>query len=141
MKAIIKDIVEVQWEDGHKSAYNLKWLKERSFLPKEQQGWLNANKAPYNTWDANHFKSIPVLNYKAVLRVSNHNLCLITICHMVQHLYLSYIFKIQDDDTLLDWLNSLDVWGVCLLKNVPHSLGQVTNIAKRVGFIKKTHYG
>lgn len=47
----------------------------------------------------------------------------------------------QDDNTLLDWLHTLDVWGVCLFKNVPHSLGQVGILAKRVGFIKKTHYG
>nr|CAH0103769.1 unnamed protein product [Daphnia galeata] len=112
--AITKDIVEVQWEDGHQSSYNLQWLKQRSFLPKEQQGWLDANKAPYNTWNANYFKSIPVLDFKAVL---------------------------QDDETLLDWLHTLDVWGVCIFKNVPHSLGQVANLAKRVGFIKKTHYG
>lgn len=104
----------MQWEDGHKSAYGFKWLKRRSFNQKEQQKWLDSQKAPYKTWLAKDFKSIPHFDYQAI---------------------------IKDDFTLLEWLQTLDVWGVSLINNVPNSLGHVGSLANRVGFIKKTHYG
>ena len=59
----------MQWEDGHKSTYNLEWLKQRSFHQKDQQGWLDANKAPYSTWGASLFKNIPMLDFNAVIQV------------------------------------------------------------------------
>ncbi len=106
--------MELHWEDGHKSSYDLQWLKKRSFCPKEQKQWLNFNKAPYKTWIASEFKKIPVLDFTTI---------------------------IQDDSALLQWLQILDTWGVCLMENVPDSLGHVRTLANRVAFIKKTHYG
>lgn len=111
---IHKDKVEVHWEDGHESAYDFRWLKKRSFHPKEQQQWLDSNQAPYKTWLASDFKKIPTMDFKTV---------------------------IEDDNALLNWLQTLDVWGVCLIDNVPNSLGFVGKLANRVGFIKRTHYG
>jgi hypothetical protein len=47
----------------------LEWLKQRSFNQKDQQGWLDANKAPYSTWGASFFKNIPMLDFNAVIQV------------------------------------------------------------------------
>ncbi|KAI9555785.1 hypothetical protein GHT06_018301 [Daphnia sinensis] len=89
--------VEVHWVDGHKS-----------------QNWLKTNKAPYTTWDADCFKSLPVFDFNAIMK---------------------------EDNILLDWLETLGVWGVGLIKDAPHGLGQVGSLAKRVAFVRKTHYG
>lgn len=111
---ILNGTVDLKWVDGHKSSYDLKWLRNRSFNQEEQKKWLNSNKAPYKTWIAEDFKKIPILDFTAV---------------------------IKNDSTLLQWLHILDTWGVCLIDNVPDSLGHVGTLAKRVAFIKKTHYG
>lgn len=108
------DNIEVIWDDEHKSLYSLKWLKERSFHKSAQTAWLQSNRPPYQTWDSESFKNIPVRDFKDVM---------------------------VDDEMTLEWLLQLENFGVCLLENVPQHLGNVRKLIERVGFIKKTHYG
>lgn len=106
--------IQVVWDDNHQSIYDLKWLKLRSFLPEEQQKWLDYNHASYKTWSSESFNSIEKFNFLDVM---------------------------SSDKSLLQWLQVLDVYGVCLLEDVPHNLGQVAALANQVAFIRKTHYG
>jgi hypothetical protein len=48
---------------------------------------------------------------------------------------------VENDGALLQFLEYLEVKGVCILNDVPHQLGQVRTLAERVAFIKRTHYG
>lgn len=103
------------WDDGHESVFDLKWLRERSFRQEEQKAWLNSNQPLYQTWNADYFrKNVPVLNFRDIL---------------------------NEDEQLLKWLTHLDVLGVCLISQVPDKLGQVGQLADRVAFVRKTHYG
>jgi gamma-butyrobetaine dioxygenase len=47
----------------------------------------------------------------------------------------------NSDEALLKWLQHLEIFGVCLIDQVPDSLNQVGSLANKVGFIKRTHYG
>jgi len=47
---------------------------------------------------------------------------------------------VGNDGALLQFIEYLEVKGVCILNDVPHQLGQVRTLAERVAFIKRTHY-
>ena len=104
------------WEDGHSSAFNLNWLKKRSFRTEKQNSWLDSDyQAPYSTWNSECIRdAMPKFKFEEIL---------------------------HSDEVLLKWLQHLEVFGVCLIEQVPDSLGQVGSLANRVGFIKRTHYG
>lgn len=40
-----------------------------------------------------------------------------------------------------DWLETLAVYGIAMIKNTPQTVNEARKVANRVGFIKKTHYG
>lgn len=42
---------------------------------------------------------------------------------------------------LMEWLESLAVHGIAMLKNSPLDIGVVKSLANRIGFIRKTTYG
>ena len=116
---ILQDIknseVEIIWNDGHKSVYNSHWLQQRSFRREAQLKWLHSDKLPYQTWAGESMlTSMPQLPFKDV---------------------------VGNDGALLQFLEYLEVKGVCILNDVPHQLGQVRTLAERVAFIKRTHYG
>jgi len=111
---LIGDSIEVIWDDDHKSLYNIKWLKARSFQKAVQTAWLQSNRPPYQTWDFHSFKDIPIHDFNDVM---------------------------TNDKVTLQWLLQLENFGICLLENVPKHLGNVRKLIERVGFIRKTHYG
>lgn len=50
-------------------------------------------------------------------------------------------FNIYFISDLYDWLQSLAVYGVAIIKNAPHDTTVVRQLANRIGFIKRTTYG
>lgn len=107
--------MEVIWSDGHESVYKGSWLQSHSFNVQSQTHWLQSSLLPYRTWNTDELtKEKPQLSFKDVL---------------------------GSDSILLKFLQHLQVTGLCLLVDVPDSLGQVRILADRVAFIRKTHYG
>ncbi|XP_017018260.1 gamma-butyrobetaine dioxygenase [Drosophila kikkawai] len=110
-----KELV-VQWSDSHESRFSLQWLRERSFEEKRQQSYLADFYRPLTKhWSGAEFPTI------------------------ARH--FSYEEVMQQDAVLLEWLQSLAVHGVALLRGAPLDEGVVRRLAERVGFIRRTTYG
>lgn len=54
---------------------------------------------------------------------------------------ISFPEVLRDDHSLLTFLESLEVSGVVVLTDVPCERDQIHNLAKRIGYLKPTHYG
>lgn len=52
-----------------------------------------------------------------------------------------YTKVLNENETLLEWLNALAVYGIAVLKNTPPNEDEIYNLGNRVAFIRKTHYG
>ncbi|XP_020805492.1 gamma-butyrobetaine dioxygenase [Drosophila serrata] len=110
-----KELV-VQWSDSHESRFSLQWLQERSFEEKRQKSYLEDFYRPTTKhWAGAEFPSI------------------------ARH--FSYEEVMQKDSMLLEWLQTLAVHGVALLRGAPLDEGVVRRLAERVGFIRRTTYG
>jgi gamma-butyrobetaine dioxygenase len=48
---------------------------------------------------------------------------------------------LETDRELRDWLETLAIYGIAMIKNTPLTIDETRKIADRVGFIRKTHYG
>lgn len=48
---------------------------------------------------------------------------------------------LDDDSVFLKWLEQMATYGIALIENAPSSRFEIRKLAKRVGFIKTTHYG
>lgn len=55
----------------------------------------------------------------------------------------SFEFKdvIDNDNVLMEWLETLAVSGIAMLKNTPSTENEVRRLGERVRFVKKTHFG
>jgi gamma-butyrobetaine dioxygenase len=108
--------VNVTWQDGHKSSYNLNWLKFRSFTPESQTNYYNTiYQPPKKTWNKDVFNEIFTKHdYNAILTT---------------------------DQALYDLLYNFAVYGVVLIKNTPHTETALDAVLEKVAFPKKTHYG
>lgn len=47
----------------------------------------------------------------------------------------------NDDDGVFRWLGLLTDFGFALLRNVPAEVGQVEEVANKIGFVRETNYG
>ena len=47
----------------------------------------------------------------------------------------------SDDEALLTWLQSLEIYGLVMITDAPTEYGQVRRLADRIAFIRRTHYG
>ncbi|GAB0088837.1 hypothetical protein DMENIID0001_033010 [Sergentomyia squamirostris] len=106
----------IKWHDDHESVFELNWLQKRDFSPKSQENHLLENYRPVRkAWTKNDFSSI----------------------------FHSFEFNdvINTDEGLKSWLKSLATFGVARITNAPKDEQVCRQIANRVGFIKRTHYG
>lgn len=111
------EILEVKWSlDDHVSSYPLKWLLERNFSEKNIENYINDFYQP---------KKLPwgKISYPDILQ-----------CFEYQSI-------LDDDAKCLEWLEALAKYGVAILKNTPSNENEVYNVANRVAFIRKTHFG
>lgn len=110
----IENGLKIIWSDSHESVYHLNWLKERNFSPENRTNYLNnLYKPPLRLWSKNGFK--------------------------LEHFQYGEIM--DSNEGLAAWLESLAINGVALIKNASLDENVCRNVADRVGFIRKTHYG
>ncbi|XP_059046936.1 gamma-butyrobetaine dioxygenase-like [Achroia grisella] len=108
--------LQVTWTDGHKSKFDLNWLKFRSFTADNQQRYNEAIYKPKKiTWSGEQFQKI-----------------------CTKHEYDEIL---NSDKGLYNWLLKLSTYGVALIQNTPNSETAIDSIVERIGFTKRTHYG
>ncbi|KAK7078956.1 Gamma-butyrobetaine dioxygenase [Halocaridina rubra] len=104
--------VIVNWESGHISHYEAKWLQERAFTPTSRSIKRQELALQKELWGPD--VAIKSFEYNAVL---------------------------NDDKVLLEWLINMEKTGVTVIKNTPRKPQASFSIVNKVGFIKPTHYG
>nr|XP_021195926.2 gamma-butyrobetaine dioxygenase [Helicoverpa armigera]XP_049692119.1 gamma-butyrobetaine dioxygenase-like [Helicoverpa armigera] len=111
-----QNYLQVTWDDGHTSQYNLNWLKLRGFTPEHQKYYTDTIYKPKKiTWHGDEFHKI----------FSKHD----------------YNEILNSDEALYNWLHQFSVYGVALIQNTPDSETAVDAIVNKIGFTKRTHYG
>ncbi|RHZ45572.1 hypothetical protein Glove_669g14 [Diversispora epigaea] len=108
--------VEIIWSgnDEHKSFFNWNWLRRHSYDPKfiNSQQILNNKKT---LWNAAKIKdNLPIVQYHKVM---------------------------QNKEDLAIWLKNIDEFGFCFIDNVPPKVKETEELAKRICFIRESHYG
>lgn len=112
--AQIEDGLKITWGDSHESVFRLDWLNERNFSTEKRNNYLQ-----------NVYKPQPLLWSKDNLPLEQFH----------------YGDIMDSNGSLAAWLKSLAINGVTLIKNAPLDENVCRNLAERVGFIRKTHYG
>ncbi|KAI9473729.1 MAG: trimethyllysine dioxygenase [Benjaminiella poitrasii] len=100
----------VTWPDGHRSTYAWDWLYTHSYSPVLRTSEPLANKKP-KLWDA-ELKSTPV-DYEAVM---------------------------QTNEGLRQWIDQLETYGIAFVEGVPTTIEDTEKLARRVCFLRETHY-
>lgn len=109
-----KEQVQVLWQDGHLSLYNVDWLYSRGFSEASRQAQDSRYKLERKFWGTESLDNFPEASFENVM---------------------------ADDMTLLEWLRQLEVYGFVKVSGAPTETGQVRRLAERIAFIRKTHYG
>ncbi|KAF0766826.1 gamma-butyrobetaine dioxygenase [Aphis craccivora] len=108
---ISNDKLYVKWDDSHESTYDLQWLLERNFNEGQERHENQQVK-----WTAESFSAIfRSFKYEDVIK--------------------------RSDKTLLQWLETLAVYGISMIKRCGLEQDRVKELAGRVAFLKKTQYG
>lgn len=109
-------ILRLTWSDGHVSRYDFNWLEKRNFSKENREKYLKTvYKLPPKLWSHHQFETAyERFNYRDV---------------------------IGSDDVLRDWLEALTVNGCALITGAPLEERELHNLADRVAFIRRTHYG
>ncbi|XP_030387176.1 gamma-butyrobetaine dioxygenase [Scaptodrosophila lebanonensis] len=111
-----QETLHINWSDAHRSEYPLEWLRERDFSSANRQRYLSHSYRPESQhWSGDQFQNI------------------------LQK--FEYRDLVSRDDTLAEWLRTLAIYGVALIKNSPLDIGVVKTLCNRVGFIRRTTYG
>ncbi|RZF40321.1 hypothetical protein LSTR_LSTR006930 [Laodelphax striatellus] len=113
---ISENHVHIEWTDKHVSDYPLSWLIERQFTEIGRKTWKeNYGRRKQLSWTAKDFSRI--------LKTFKFNKIL------------------ENDNELYDWLEVLAARGVAIVEGAALKEGEVTKLADRVAFLKKTQYG
>ncbi|KAG9285258.1 hypothetical protein G9A89_002511 [Geosiphon pyriformis] len=106
--------VTISWNDGHSSLFEWNWLRLHSYDPP----LLFDNQKPKSqkvTWNAEEIKTFfPVVQYEHVMKTR---------------------------DGLAEWLHNIDKYGLSFVDGVPPNPKDTEDLAKRICFIRETHYG
>ncbi|XP_013379806.1 gamma-butyrobetaine dioxygenase isoform X1 [Lingula anatina] len=106
--------VTVTWEDGHNSSFKADWLLYRSFSSEQQHRRLRLYRPEWKHWGANEMQGkIPQFAFGEVM---------------------------SEDRSLHDFLHTLDVMGLVMLKNTPTMTGQLEKLGKRIAYLRPTNY-
>ncbi|CAG7702456.1 unnamed protein product [Allacma fusca] len=104
--------VKLTWSDGHEGTFSEEWLKARSFSKANQ-----------------NFRRTGFRDEPELVR-SNYPIR-----------RLDFQEVLQDDAKLLCCLKDLCKIGVVILENARKEVGQLKELANKIGFIRTTHYG
>ncbi|KAI8348498.1 Trimethyllysine dioxygenase [Mortierella sp. GBAus27b] len=106
--------LEVTWDnDDHKSHYSYNWLQNHSYDPKLNDPFKSEG-AEKITWDNSIASQLPEVTFKDVM---------------------------ESDRGLAEWLNNIHIFGFSFVNGVPVSTEATEALAKRIAFIRETHYG
>eukprot|EP00795_Rhopilema_esculentum_P010422 gene10422-19124_t len=111
-----EDGVTMEWEDGHRSSFSFKWLRDRMFPKPEKEigSMIDCGLKPV-TWGSELAEKIPKYEFGKVL---------------------------TDDTTLLSWLETVAVTGLTLLENTPGTSESLELIRDKLGCVfRPIHYG
>eukprot|EP00795_Rhopilema_esculentum_P010428 gene10428-19130_t len=111
------DGVTMEWEDGHRSSFSFKWLRERMFPKSEKEiGSMSDCGLKPVTWGSELAEKIPKYEFVKVM---------------------------QDNLVCLAWLESLGTTGLTLLRNNRQKSSEaLLQISRRLQCsFTKTHYG
>lgn len=106
--------VEVEWSDGHLSAYPATWLRLRAFNTHQQQLRASTIRLKEALWGCELSENLPEASFPELL---------------------------EDDRALLRFLQQLEVVGLVFVTDTPTQQRQLHRLAHRVTNIKKTNYG
>ncbi|KAG0359328.1 hypothetical protein BG005_001005 [Podila minutissima] len=106
--------IDIIWDhEDHKSHYPYSWLNKHSYDPKITDPHRPEG-APKITWDKSIAAHLPEVAFKDVM---------------------------ESDKGLAAWLNNIHVYGFSFVSGVPVSTEATEELAKRISFIRETHYG
>ncbi|KAG0166541.1 hypothetical protein DFQ28_007182 [Apophysomyces sp. BC1034] len=100
----------VSWPDKHQSTYAWDWLHTHSYSPVLRTSEPLQPKRP-QLWDAS--LTLPAVEHEAVMHT---------------------------DKGLSDWLHNLEVYGLAFVEGVPATLEATEELARRLCFLRETHY-
>jgi trimethyllysine dioxygenase len=103
--------LSVSWPDGHQSIYAWDWLHTHSYSPVLRSNEPLQDKTP-KLWRGTDFKLEPV-DHEAVMNT---------------------------DEGLREWLNQLETYGISFVENVPTTVEATEKLARRLCFLRETHY-
>lgn len=129
-----KDNIVVKWSDNHLSTYSYEWLSNRSFSKDSQKFYMENVYQPSRVlWDKGDFKEIfHFYDYQEI----------ITKCVLLKHNIILLTNFILRKEKFHQWLRDLATYGVVLIQNAPTSdRNIVRNLANKIAFIRKSHYG
>lgn len=106
--------VSLSWSDGHSSVFSSSWLHRRAFNSSSRNQRLGDIKLKKILWDAEKMKDLPQANFSDLL---------------------------ANDKALLRFLQEVEELGLCIVKEAPTKTGQLERLTKRIGHLKRTHYG
>lgn len=107
----VQGCLRVEWQDGHQSRFDPGWLRAHAYDEASRVERLEA-KPKNQLWTAD--LQLPVFEYQAVM---------------------------EDPQTLLQWLLTLRDIGLTQVRGVPTEPGSLTQIAKRISFIRESNFG
>ncbi len=104
--------LQVQWSDGHRSAYAPGWLRAHAYDEKSREERRAARTV--KIWGAGYAASLATFDWLDVMR---------------------------DDAALHAWLVALRDTGLTLVRGVPAEAGSVGEVARRISFIRESNFG
>ena len=103
----------IKWsENNHESIYLSSWLRNNCYTIKNKIKFLS----PYKLWDSSMQKNI-------------------------NRLTVNYDEIINFDESLLNWLEILNTYGVAIVKNSPTTKKSALKILNRISHVRETFFG
>jgi gamma-butyrobetaine dioxygenase len=101
----------IQWQDGHESRFDPGWLRAHAY-DTASRAEQRERKPKKQRWKSD--LQLSVFEYQAVM---------------------------DDPETLLAWLRALRDIGLTQVRGVPTTPGSLTQVAKRIAFIRESNFG
>nr|WP_323120193.1 gamma-butyrobetaine dioxygenase [Burkholderia alba] len=104
--------LHVEWSDGHRSAYPAGWLRAHAYDDASRNERRRAHFV--QRWEASAADALGTFGWQDVM---------------------------SDDAALHAWLSALARTGLTQLRDVPAEPGRVTEVARRISFVRESNFG
>ncbi|XP_042861313.1 gamma-butyrobetaine dioxygenase-like [Penaeus japonicus] len=106
--------VGLEWSDGHSSVFSASWLDRRAFNNNRRNLRVQDIKLKKALWDSDRAKDLSQFSFSDLL---------------------------TSDTELLKFLQQVEEYGLCIIKEAPPEPGQIERLTESIGHLKRTHYG